>query len=134
TNLEDINRVLYRRFSCAVYGADVPMPQFYLGTNKSGDLKWRSPMPMALSGGDYLRMFYTPYPSLFTTKETLQAILEDLAFGKRFFSKQTDYKDQFTRALAQAEYERVMALSEDSSTTLGFSRKVGMADEDTISR
>jgi hypothetical protein len=123
-NLEDINRVLYRHFARAAYGTDIPMPHFYLGTNKSGDLKWRSPMPLALSGGDYLRMFYTPYPTLFITRDTLQAILEDLAFKDRFYSAKTDYSGQYTRELIQDEYERVMALSSDPQTTIGLSRKV----------
>jgi hypothetical protein len=123
-NLEDIYRSLYKRFSRAAYGTDIPMPHFYLGTNKSGDLKWRSPMPLALSGGDYLRMFYTPYPSLFITRETLQAILEDLAFKDRFYSAKTDYSGQYTSELVQAEYERVMELSSRPETTLGLSRKV----------
>ena len=123
-NLEDIYRSLYRRFSRAAYGTDIPMPHFYLGTNKSGDLKWRSPMPLALSGGDYLRMFYTPYPSLFIRRETLQAVLEDLAFKDRFYSAKTDYSGQYTPELVQAEYERVMELSSRPETTLGLSRKV----------
>jgi hypothetical protein len=123
-NLEDINRALYRYFSHAVYGTDVPMPHFYLGTNKSGDLKWRSPMPLALSGGDYLRMFYTPYPSLFITQETMQAILENLAFKERFYSPKTDYSGQYTTDLVQAEYDRVMELSSNPETTVGLSRKV----------
>ncbi|MBA3870070.1 MAG: hypothetical protein H0X30_13065 [Anaerolineae bacterium] len=123
-NLEDINRALYRHFSRAVYGTDVPMPHFYLGTNKSGDLKWRSPMPLALSGGDYLRMFYTPYPSLFITQETMQAILENLAFKDRFYSPKTDYSGQYTTDLVQAEYNRVMELSANPETTVGLSRKV----------
>lgn len=123
-NLEDIYRSLYKRFSRAAYGTDIPMPHFYLGTNKSGDLKWRSPMPLALSGGDYLRMFYTPYPSLFITRETLQVILEDLAFKDRFYSAKTDYSGQYTPELAQAEYERVMELSSRPETTLGLSRRV----------
>ena len=123
-NLEEVNRTLYRHFSRAAYGTDVPMPHFYLGTNKSGDLKWRSPLPLALSGGDYLRMFYTPYPSLFTTRETMQAILENLAFKDRFYSPKTDYSGQYTTDLVQAEYDRVMDLSANPETTLGLSRKV----------
>jgi hypothetical protein len=123
-NLEEVYRLLYRRFAQDAYGTAVPMPHFYLGTNKSGDLKWRSPLPLALSGGDYLRSFYTPYPSLFTTRETLQVILEDLAFTERFYSARTDYAGQYTSELAQAEYARVMELSGDPHTTLGLSRKV----------
>ncbi len=123
-NLEDINRFLYRKLSRAVFGTDVPMPQFYLGTNKSGDLKWRSPMPIALTGGDYLRMFYTPYPSLFVTRETLHTILEDLAFKERFYSPKTDYSGQYTPDLVQAEYDRVTELSSHPETTLGLSRRV----------
>jgi hypothetical protein len=123
-NLEEVNRILYRRFSRAAYGTDVPMPQFYLGTNKSGDLKWRSPMPLALSGGDYLRMFYTPYPTLFTTRETLKAILEELAFKDRFYSAKTDYSGQYTPELIQSEYDRVMALSATQENVLGFARRV----------
>jgi hypothetical protein len=122
-NLEDVYRVMYRYYARAAYGTDIPMPHFYLGTNKSGDLKWRSPMPLSLSGGDYIRLFYTPYPTLFITRDTLQVILEDLAFKKRFFSDKTDYAGQYTRELVQAEYERVMALRDDPSIVLGVSRR-----------
>lgn len=122
--LENIYRVLYERFSYEAYGTAIPMPHFYLGTNKSGDLKWRSPMPLALSGGDYLRMFFTPYPTLFITPEIMQTILEDLAFNERFFSDKTDYEGKYTRELAQAEYERVMRLREDPNAILGLSRQV----------
>jgi hypothetical protein len=125
-DLEAVYRSLYRHYSREVYGTDVPMPHFYLGTNKSGDLKWRSPMPLALSGGDYIRMFYTPYPTLFITPEIMQVMLEDLAFGKRFFSDKTDYKGKYTRELAQAEYERVMELRQDPNAILGLSRQVAV--------
>ncbi|NJR12397.1 hypothetical protein HC776_00435 [bacterium] len=69
TNLDDIHRIMYEHFAREMYGVDVPMPHFYLGTNKSGDLKWRSPMPISLTGGEYMRLFYTPYPSLFITPQ-----------------------------------------------------------------
>lgn len=124
TKMDDMHAMLYRHFAREIYGVDVAMPHFYLGTNKSGDLKWRSPMPIFLSGGEHMRMFYTPYPSLFVTRSTMQSILEDLAFGKRFYSVQTDYQGRYTAELAQAEYERIQTLSDDPSTTLGFSRKV----------
>jgi hypothetical protein len=123
-NLEELYRTLYRRFSFASYGTDVPMPHFYLGTNKSGDLKWRSPLPLALSGGDYLRLFYTPYPSLFTTRDTLQRILEDLAFRERFYSAKKDYSGKYTRERANAEYERVMELRANPENVLGLSRRI----------
>lgn len=124
TTLEDVYRVLYRHFCRAAYGTDLPMPHFYLGTNKSGDLKWRSPMPLALSGGDYLRMFFTPYPTLFITQESLQALLEDLAFNKRFFSDKTDYSGKYSPELVQAEYDRVMELSSSPEHVLGLARRV----------
>jgi hypothetical protein len=127
-NLEDVYRVLYKHYSRVAYGTDIPMPHFYLGTNKSGDLKWRSPMPLALSGGDYLRMFYTPYPTLFMRPESMQAMLEDLAFKDRFFSDKTDYSGKYSPELAQAEYERVMQLSADPNNILGLSRRVAAAD------
>lgn len=123
-NLEEIYRTLYQHYARAMYGTDMPMPHFYLGTNKSGDLKWRSPMPLALSGGDYLRMFYTPYPTLFITSETLKTILHDLAFNERFYSAKTDYGGKYTSELAQSEYERIIDLSARPETTLGLSRKV----------
>lgn len=128
TKMDDIHTMLYQHFAREIYGVDVSMPHFYLGTNKSGDLKWRSPMPIFLSGGEHMRMFYTPYPTLFITPETMQTILEDLAFGKRFYSVKTDYQGRYTSELAQAEYERIQALSSDPSTTLGFSRKVVVAE------
>lgn len=124
TNMDDMHKRLYQIFSCAVYGTDVPMPHFYLGTNKSGDLKWRSPMPISLTGGEYLRLFYTPYPSLFMRRETLKAILEDMAFKERFQSLKLDYSGRYTPDLVQAEYERVVRLSEDPEVTVGLSRRV----------
>jgi hypothetical protein len=124
TNLDGVYNLFYQRFSRAVYGTDLPPAHFYLGTNKSGDLKWRSPMPIALTGGEYMRMFYTPYPSLFTTSDTLQAILADLAFNKRFHSLKTDYSGRYSSELVQTEFERVVELSTKSETTLGFSRQV----------
>jgi hypothetical protein len=122
--MEDIYHLLYRRFARAMYGTDIPLPHLYVGTNKSGDLKWRSPLPIALSGGEYMRLFYTPYPTLFMTRETMQAILEDLAFKERFHSLNTDYKQKYTSEKAQTEYERVMELRAQPETTLGFSRRV----------
>jgi hypothetical protein len=128
TKLDDMHTMLYQHFAREIYGVDIPMPHFYLGTNKSGDLKWRSPMPIFLSGGEYMRMFYTPYPTLFITPDTMQAILEDLAFGKRLYSVKTDYKGRYTSELAQQEYERIELLSRDPDTTIGFSRKVAAQD------
>lgn len=123
-NLEDVNRLLYGRFSRVAFGTEIPMPHFYLGTNRSGDLKLRSPLSLTLTSGDYMRMYYTPYPSLNITHETMQAILDDLAFGERFHSTKTDYSGQYTPELVQAEYERVLKLSADPTTTLGLSRRV----------
>jgi hypothetical protein len=131
TSLEDIHSLFYKRFSRIVYGTEIPMPHFYLGTNKSGDLKWRSPMPISLTGGEHMRMFYTPYPTLFVTHETLQAILEDLAFKERFHSLKTDYSGRYTSDMAQAEYQRVMNLSANPETTLGFSRRVVQTEPST---
>jgi hypothetical protein len=123
--LEDLARLLHAKFSAKVYGVELPMPQLYIGTNMSGDLKWRSPMPLALSGGEYLRMFYTPYPTLFMTREVMRAIIEDLAFGKRFHSRKLDYEGRYTPELAEAEHARILALRDDVDSVLGLSRSVG---------
>ncbi len=124
TDLEAIQREYYRRFSRLIYGAEVPMPHFYLGTNKSGDLKLRAPMPLALLGGEFVRLYYTPYPTLFLKPETLREILNDLAFNKRFFSAKVDYSGSYSSELAQAEYQRVEQLAADPSTVIGFTRDV----------
>ncbi len=71
-----------------------------------------------------MRLFYTPYPSLFTTQETMQTILHDLAFNDRFHSLKTDYSGQSSPELVEAEYHRVMDLSARPETTVGFSRRV----------
>jgi hypothetical protein len=127
-DFEGHHRLLYQHFSRHIYGMDVPMPHFYLGTNKSGDLKWRSPMPIALTGGDSsrqpIRMYYTPYPTLMMTRETLQEIISDLAFGSRFASVKTDYSGQYTPELAERQYERFLQLSADPETTVGLSRRL----------
>jgi len=129
-DFEAVYDVLYRHYSQRVYGTYIPKPAFYLGTAKSGDLKWRGPMPAALSGGDFLRLFYTPYPSLFTKRQTMQRILEEVVYGKRFFSDQTDYSGRYSRESVQAEYERASQLSDDPLSTLGLARRVTLPDDD----
>lgn len=129
-DLQTIHDLLYRYYARAVYGTDLPMPHFYLGANRNGDLKLRSLFPIALLCGGPFRMFFTPYPSLFITRETLQAILEDLAFGKPLTSKKTDYSGQLTPELADQEYERIMELAADPRSTLGLIRQVQSDNED----
>ncbi len=122
--LNDVFYGMYQRFSLSAYGTEFPVPHFYLGTNMSGDLKFRTPMALALTGGDYLRMFYVPYPPLFMTEESLKTMLDDLAFGKRFHSLKTDYAGRYTPELVEAEYQRIMELSADPGNILGLSRRV----------
>src|SRR5260221_2042839 len=123
-DMDQVNRVLYKHVARQAFGTDVPMPHFYLGTNKGGDVKIRTPLPVALTGGEYLRLFYTPYPSLYTTRETLQRVIEDVAFKERFHSANKDYSGAFTADLAQAEFEPSQTLSRDPKSTVGLSRKV----------
>jgi hypothetical protein len=130
TDLEALQREYYRVFARIIFGTDVPMPHFYLGTNKSGDLKLRAPMPLALLGGEFVRLYYTPYPTLFLKPETLKAILSDLAFNDRFFSDKVDYAGKYTPSLVQAEYERVQQLASDPDVVLGYSRRVQSQPED----
>jgi hypothetical protein len=129
-NLPEMNDLLYHYYARAVYGTDLPMPHFYLGANRNGDLKLRAVLPIALLCGGHFRMYYTPYPSLFITREILRAILEDLAFGKPLRSSKIDYSGQVTSELIQMEYQRVQALSTDPESTIGLVRQVGMGGAD----
>ncbi|MCU0498351.1 MAG: hypothetical protein MUF87_13445 [Anaerolineae bacterium] len=124
-SLEQIQQVLYKEFTGRVFGTELPMPHFYLGSNMSGDIKYRAPMALALTGGEYLRGYYLPYPTLFLTRENLQRILEDLAFGERLNApQQLDYSDKYTAALVEAEYQRVLQLAADPEAILGLTRKI----------
>lgn len=128
-DLDSVYHILYRYYARAVYGTDLPIPHFYLGTNRKGSLHLRSHLPIALLCGGPFRLFYTPYPSLFTPKETLRAMLEDLAFGKPVVQlKESDYSGQYTTELANAEYQHYMSLSADVRSTVGLMR--GAVDED----
>jgi hypothetical protein len=130
TDLREMHDSLYRYYARAVYGTDLPIPNFYLGANRNGDLKLRSLLPIALLCGGPFRLYYTPYPSLFITSEALQAILEDLAFGKPLNSMKFDYRGRITSELLQAEYQRVQELSANPESTLGLIRQVGASDAD----
>ncbi|MBI5666386.1 MAG: hypothetical protein HZC41_00140 [Chloroflexi bacterium] len=130
TDLEDVYQTLYRYYARAVYGTDLPMPHFYLGSNRKGSLHLRSLFPIALLCGGPFRLFYTPYPSLFTPKETLRAMLEDMAFGKPVVQlKGSDYSGEYTTELANAEYEYYMSLSADPRSTVGLIRGAATDDE-----
>lgn len=122
-DLQTLHDTLYRYYARATYGTDLPIPHFYLGSNRNGDLKLRAVLPIALLCGGAFRMFYTPYPSLFLKREVLQAILEDLAFGKPLRSFNTDYRDKITGDLVEVEYQRILELSADPRSTLGLVRK-----------
>src|SRR5690606_33895114 len=111
TDLQTLHDKLYEYYAQAAYGTSLPVPHFYLGSIRNGDFKIRAMLPIALLCGDPFRVFYTPYPSLFTTRDTLQGILEDLAFGKTLRSSTKDYSQQYTQELAQVEYQRIIELT-----------------------
>lgn len=119
-DLAKIDELTYRYYAKALYGTEVPMPHFYLGSNRKGDLKLRSMLPFALYSGAPMRLYFTPYPSLFTKYDTLHAIIDDLAFGKQKLSREKDYRGQLTPEAVQAAYQNVVQLSEDASTTVGL--------------
>jgi hypothetical protein len=120
TDLDLIDKLTYSYYARALYGTDLPMPHFYLGTNRKQDLKIRSMLPFALYSGVPLRLYYIPYPPLLMKQEAMKTIIEDLAFGKPLASREKDYKGQYTSELAQSEYERLVTLSEDPLSTLGL--------------
>jgi hypothetical protein len=125
TDMETMHRLLYKYYARAAYGTDLPNPHFYLGANRNGDLKLRAMVPIALTCGSPMRLYYTPYPSFFMTKDAFRHVLEDVAFGRPMRSKRLDYAGRLTGELVEAEYQRVAALGADPASTLGLSRTVG---------
>ena len=131
SSMDSMFDLLYKLYSNSVYGTEIPMPHFYLGTNRNGDMKIRALNPISLLTGGTCRLFFTPYPSLLITKNTLKTILDDLAFPKPGlrFSKQ-DYPDQYSPEMVEAEYQRVMQLSNDPNSTIGLTRTILSKNED----
>jgi hypothetical protein len=128
-NLESVCQTIYDFYARVLYGTDMPMPQLYVGSNRNGDLKMRAFAPMTLYTGSPMRLYYTPYPTLFLTRDTLAAIMEDAAFGKTLSARTTpDYTGKFTPELAEAEYQRMVALAADPDSVLGWTRKI--SDDD----
>lgn len=123
-DLEKIRQITYRHYARALYGTELPVPHFYLGTNRNGDLKLGSALSTALTWSFMCRLYFVPYPTLFITPKVLQTIIEDLAFGKRLRSLTTDYRDKYTPEMVQQEYERVMTLREDTSAIIGLTRQI----------
>ncbi|MBX3085227.1 MAG: hypothetical protein KF716_26575 [Anaerolineae bacterium] len=113
---------LYQFYARAAYGIDLPVPHFYVGSNRNGDIKLRSPLSLSLLCGGPFRLYFTPYPTLFMKPATLQAIIEDVAFGKPRRALTYDYSGQFTPESAEAEYQRALKLSEDPNSTIGLTR------------
>jgi hypothetical protein len=122
TDMEGLYQELYAYYTVASIGTEIPIPHFYVGTNRNGDLKLRSMLPIALLCGAPFRLFYLPYPSLCMTRETLKTIIEDLAFGHPSRSKQYDYREQLTPESVEAEYQRVQQLRADPASIIGLSR------------
>jgi hypothetical protein len=129
-DLVGVQSTYYEFFARFAYGAHVPRPHFYLGTNRNGDLKLRTVLPAGFIGGSDCRLYFTPYPSLMMTHEVLQVLLEDLAFGEqKLRSRQMDYKDRYTPELAEAEYQRFRGLADDPSSILGLSRNTRLSSD-----
>ncbi|WP_119070950.1 hypothetical protein [Aggregatilinea lenta] len=122
TDMREMYDILFAYYSRAALGAEIPVPHFYVGTNRNGDLKLRSMVPIALLAGGPFRMFFLPYPSPFMTREALRAILDDLAFGGKSLSKSYDYSGSYSSEQAQAEYARVVALASDVGSIAGLKR------------
>jgi hypothetical protein len=127
TDMNVMHDLLYRYYSKAAFGTELPVPHFYIASNRNGDLKLRSPIALSLICGGSFRMFFTPYPSLFMTKNVLQEILQDLAFGREdtasVRSFNTDYSGKFTEESIEAERQRIMELQNDPEAILGMSRR-----------
>jgi hypothetical protein len=91
----------------------------------------RSVLPLSLLCGGPFRLFYTPYPTLFINRETLQAIITDVAFGTpKLRSANMDYSEKYTSELAEKEYERFLELRADPQSTVGLTRKVTLSSDD----
>lgn len=127
TDMNVMHDLLYRYYAKSAFGTELPVPHFYIASNRNGDLKLRSPLPLSLICGGSFRMFFTPYPSLFMTQDVLQAILQDLAFGREdsasVRSFKTDYSGQFTDEMIQAERQRIEMLRHDPEAIIGMSRR-----------
>ncbi len=121
-DLTTLHDALYAAYARAAYGTDLPVPHLYLGSNRNGDLKLRAMLPISLLCGSPTRFYFTPYPTLFMTREALQVVLEDLAFGQRTRSSQADYAGQLSADQIQAEYDRVQRLRADPYSTIGLAR------------
>jgi len=125
TDLDQLYRRLFRFYAASAFGTEIPIPHFYIGTNRNGDLKLRAPMSLSMLCGGGFRAFFTPYPTLFLTSETLRAIIEDLMSGGGLRSFRKDYEGQYTQELLRRERERVLALRDDPRSTVGLLRRTG---------
>jgi hypothetical protein len=129
TDLKVMYERLYKFYARAAYGLELPVPHFYVGSNRNGDMKLRSPLSLSMLCGGAFRMYYTPYPTLFMKPSTLQVIINDLAYGKPRRALKYDYGGQFTPQSAEEEHQRALKLSEDPNTTLGLTRLVETESE-----
>ncbi len=127
-NMEQIYEILYVYYARALYGTDIPQPHLYIGSSRNGDLKLRIQTPLALDNGGRMRLFYTPYPNTFLTREGMRAIIENLEAETvlRSATHDYDYSGKLTPELVEAEYQRVEALRADPSAILGLRRKVSL--------
>lgn len=133
TTLDAMHDMLYRYYARAAYGTDIPMPHFYLGSNRNGDIKLRTVLPAALLCGSPCRFFYTPYPTLFISPESFKTVLEDVAFGQqKLRSSRMDYDAKYSAQLAQDEYEYFVELSRNPQAILGLTRAVEASSDTDI--
>lgn len=123
-NLLDLAQQLYKQYATAAYGVYVPPPVFYLGQARNGSMQSASRLPLALDITGKLRLYYTPYPSLYLTCEGLETILEDvLRSGDNPQHRQYDYRGQMTSAMANQLHEEYCKLASQPDSILGLSRR-----------
>jgi len=123
-DLREIYEHLYKYYTKTIYGVTLPMPHFYIGSNRNGELKLRSMYPISMLAGDPFRLFYLPYPTLYLKENVLKAILNDLAFGEPLRAIKKDYSGQFTVDMIHAEQNRIAELSHDPNAVVGMTRHI----------
>lgn len=89
-NLKEIHDGLYDHYSRLIYGANLPIPDFYIGSARNGHIKLRATVAPALAPGSDTKFYFLKYPTILLNRENLERIMNDVR-KSGLSSKQYDY-------------------------------------------
>ncbi|MEO1253648.1 MAG: hypothetical protein AAFY41_02005 [Bacteroidota bacterium] len=117
-NADEIPSFLYEYYSKIVYGVECPLPDFYIGSARTGQIKLRTALHPSIAPGATTKYYWLQYPTIWLNRTTLEIIMIDCQ--KQYMNQSNfDYESQMTPMLLEELTTRFRNVINDTSKIIG---------------